>query len=66
MSVLYRMIWQYGLIDGLRGPTGDYYRRNRFTGAVQFVIWKAGEQGHAKDFWINADDYWLPKFQPAK
>lgn len=28
-------------------------RRNLSTGDVQFVLWKAGEQGHKVDFWIS-------------
>lgn len=28
-------------------------RKHRKKGNVQFVLWKAGEQGHKEDFWIN-------------
>ena len=28
-------------------------RRNRMTGVVCFVLWKAGQHGHTKDFWFR-------------
>lgn len=39
-------------------------RRNKKTGAVQFIMWKAGEQGHEVDYWINFDSYWWDTFVP--
>lgn len=44
---------------------GKRARRHRKTGVVQFVMWNAGEQGHAEDYWINADRYWWSTFVPA-
>ncbi len=38
-------------------------RKNRITGAVSFILWKKGEQGHNKDYWINMDSYWWSKFE---
>lgn len=31
-------------------------RRNRLTGDVEFVLWKAGEQGHTEDYWHKVGD----------
>lgn len=50
-----RDVWQYGT---LHVPTLDkptIARRHRRTGAVQFVLWKAGEQGHRDDYWHPFD-----------
>ena len=49
-------LYEYGTCNKLRA------RRNRMTGAVQFVLWKAGEQGHDSDFWINFDRSWFKRF----
>lgn len=38
-------LWEVGWINGIRA------RRNRITGECWFVLWKAGEQGHAADCW---------------
>lgn len=37
-------------------------RRNTMTGDVQFILWKAGEQGHKVDFWINFGHGWSDDF----
>lgn len=39
-------------------------RRNRTTGEVQFVLWKAGEQGHQQDYWHKFGDGWEKQFVP--
>lgn len=40
-------------------------RRNRLTGTVEFVLWKAGEQGHDRDFWYPmCADHWS-RFVPS-
>lgn len=46
-------------------PDGDFThaRRNNFTGEVQFILWRAGEQGHEKDYWHQFDKYWWRFFQ---
>ena len=49
-------VWQYGTCHGGRA------RRHRFFRNVQFVIWKAGEQGHAEDYWIDMNEFWWPQF----
>lgn len=53
------------------GPSYEYgtvretkARRDRRTGEVQFVLWKAGEQGHEADYWHKFDDSWWPLFVP--
>lgn len=48
--------WEYGACRGLKA------RRNRHTGEVQFVLWKAGERGHVEDYWHNFNSYWWPVF----
>lgn len=50
--------WEYGMCDKCRA------RRNQKTGAVQFVLWPAGEQGHRFDFWHNFDRTWWSLFLP--
>jgi hypothetical protein len=37
-------------------------RRRRKTGEVQFVLWKAGQQGHTNDYWHRFDESWWPCF----
>ena len=45
---------------------GQKARRDRITGAVQFILWNAGEQGHDKDFWYNSDPSWWGTFRANK
>lgn len=49
--------WEYGICREV--PS----RRHRKTGEVQFVLWKAGEQGHETDYWHPFDAYWWPQFK---
>ena len=51
--------WQYGTAGKHRTPA----RRNTRNGRVQFVLWKAGEHGHATDYWHDFDRAWWPTFQ---
>jgi len=39
------VIWEYGLCSK------SIARRHKTNGEVQFVLWKAGEQGHTEDYW---------------
>lgn len=48
------------MCNGLRA------RRDRKTGAVQFVLWEAGEHGHAEDFWYDFHKGWWPTFTLKK
>lgn len=51
-------VFEYGRIgNGLRA------RRNRFTGEVQFLLWKAGEQGHDSDFYQCVGAGWEQSFR---
>lgn len=45
---------------------GGYARRDKINGSVQFIIWKAGEQGHIKDCWVNFDKTWWAGFLPEE
>lgn len=38
--------------------------RKHASGRVEFVMWKAGEEGHATDYWIAFHEYWWPTFEP--
>ncbi len=49
----------------------DGYRRekvrlNTKTGRVEFVLWRAGEQGHAEDFWHPMGPGWEEHFVEAR
>lgn len=50
--------WEYGTCNNRLS------RRHKKTGAVQFILWEAGEQGHDTDFWINFDSSWWTNFIP--
>lgn len=61
--------WEYGTCHD--GPA----RRNRSTGAVQFVLWPKGHVAkvgvlydqiytYPEDWWHDFDSSWWPKFQP--
>lgn len=52
-------LYEYGFV----GDTPA--RRNRKTGEVQFVLWKAGEQGHKEDFWHKFGNGWEKQFVAA-
>ena len=65
MYLLYRVglwyvsvpvVWVYGACNGLIA------RKHSKKGNVQFVLWKAGEQGHEEDFWIDFDQSHWPLF----
>lgn len=53
-------LYEYGICGGKKA------RRSRLTGEVQFVLWKAGEQGHTKDYWHKFGDGWEKDFKPSK
>ncbi|MFZ5698757.1 MAG: hypothetical protein ACOY9J_08615 [Pseudomonadota bacterium] len=46
------------------GHTRDNVRLNTKTGRLEFVLWRAGEQGHAEDYWHNMGDGWEEFFIP--
>jgi hypothetical protein len=39
-------------------------RLNKATGRVEFVFWKAGEQGHAEPYWQPMGLGWEKFFEP--
>jgi hypothetical protein len=49
--------WEYGMCKGVPA------RRHREKGNVQFILWKAGEHGHATDYWHDFDPSWWSLFQ---
>ena len=49
--------WDFGFCGGAEA------RKHKKHGNVQFVLWKAGEQGHEKDFWHDFDKSWWTLFQ---
>ena len=49
--------YEYGQIKG------QVSRRHIKTGEVQFILWKAGEQGHDDDHWHRYDHSWWPQFK---
>lgn len=51
--------FEYGTLNGRNA------RRNTATGHVQYVLWVAGEQGHAQDCWHDFDATWWPQFVPS-
>jgi hypothetical protein len=53
---LFAPTWEYGTCNGIRARTHK-------SGAVQFVIWKAGEHGHTEDYWVDFNSYWWPDFK---
>jgi len=42
---------------------GELARRNKKTGAVEFILWKSGERGHTEDYWHPFDSYWWSMFK---
>lgn len=54
--------WEYGTCEP--EPGTGVARRHRRKGNVQFVLWKAGEQGHTEDYWHDFDSSWWPSFKP--
>lgn len=53
-------LWKYGKIAGKSIWTA---RRHKIFRNVQFILWKAGQQGHKKDYWTNYDKYWWEFFR---
>lgn len=39
-------------------------RKHKRKGNVQFILWKAGEQGHKVDYWHDFDPSWWDLFKP--
>lgn len=52
-----KYFWIYGTCNNKKA------RKHSIDKNVQFVIWKAGEQGHKKDCWIDFDSSWWKDFK---
>ena len=48
----------YGTIQDRKGVV----RLNNKNGDIEFVLWKAGEQGHRFDCWYRMGDGWKQRF----
>lgn len=63
-------VWQhsnqyvYGRIVSPDGSTRNHARLVVETGRAEFVLWKAGEQGHLSDYWHLMGYGWENWFQP--
>lgn len=57
--------YTYGRIERPDGVNKENVRLDTQSGRVQFVLWKAGEQGHSKDFWCDMGDGWESYFMPT-
>lgn len=55
--------YEYGVILNEDGSIREKARRNKDTQKVEFVLWKAGEQGHQEDFWHVMGVGWEKRFQ---
>ena len=62
-------VWEYGRIItdtptmfGDRMDPNRVHRRHRFKHNVQFVLWRAGEQGHTEDYWHDMNEFWWEFF----
>ena len=55
-------IYTYGYIVEPCGKKRNVSRKNNITGDVEFVLWKAGEQGHKKDYWHKMGLGWSDWF----
>lgn len=69
------MLWSWGIsmindrpetyIYGtcLHSETNSRFRaRKTKSGDIEFVMWKAGEQGHTEDYWLKIDDRFKKTF----
>jgi hypothetical protein len=54
-----KIVWIYGTCHDRPA------RKHKIYGNVQFVLWKAGEQGHKEDYWHNFDSSWWNSFTPS-
>lgn len=52
--------WEYGRCHDRLA------RRHKASGEVQFILWKAGQQGHAENYWHRFDPSWWPGFVSGK
>lgn len=50
-------LWEYGTCNNMVA------RKHKIKGNVQFILWKAGEQGYKEDYWHNYDKSWWELFE---
>lgn len=48
------------------GHAREPVRLDTTTGRVQFILWPAGQQGHAEDYWHDMGPGWEEFFVPGK
>jgi hypothetical protein len=53
-------LWVYGICNGQKA------RKHKIKGNVQFVLWKAGEKGHTKDYWHDFENGWWSEFKASR
>lgn len=53
-----KSVWEYGKLNN-----GVKARRNKLTGKVQLLLWKAGEQGHTEDCYHKVGHGWENTFE---
>ena len=56
--------WEYGTVK--MDEFGNETIVRRKGRKIQFVLWKAGEQGHKEDYWHDMGPGWLEKFRPSE
>lgn len=54
----------YGKIVLPNGTFRNHARLIKESGRVEFVLWKAGEQGHTDDYWHLMGIGWENHFEP--
>ena len=51
-------------VYGTCGPGAGRHARKLRDGSVEFILRRAGEHGHERDFWHPLNSYWWPTFTP--
>lgn len=70
--IILALVWEF-IIKPLLKTNNDIWiygtchkklaRKHKINKNVQFILWKAGEQGHKQDFWIDFDNSWWYLFE---
>jgi hypothetical protein len=61
--ILDHIIYEYGECKTDKSSCYRVAKRHRRTGSVLFILWKAGQHGHKKPYWIEYDSYWWKNFR---
>jgi hypothetical protein len=48
----------YGRVEREDGAYRSNVRMDTRSGRVQFILWRAGEQGHSEDYWHDMGSGW--------